>query len=78
LVILLFLGLGILILFIFSNKFEKKITVLDCESFYYKKLFERPKPNYLDVAEDNAKVDVAICLCEKYMKNKANLHKKKF
>ncbi len=67
---------GGLIYFVLNHQFERKIKILDCEGVYYKGLFEKPKPGYLDFAESNAKVDVAICLCEKYIKNKDSLHKK--
>ena len=31
---------------------------------------------YLDFSENNAKVDIANCLCEKYIKNKDTAYKK--
>lgn len=67
---------GFFILFIFTNDFKRTVTVLDCEGIYYKKLFEKQKPGYLEVDEGNAKVDVANCLCEKYMITKDNAYKK--
>ena len=63
-------------LYLFTNKFERKLNVLDCEGVYYKGLFEKPKPGYLDFSIDNAKVEIANCLCEKYMKSKDVKYKK--
>ena len=54
----------------------KKIKVLDCEGVDHQKLFEKPKPGYLDFSIDNAKVEIANCLCEKYMKSKDVKYKK--
>ena len=71
--ILTFVGLGY---FILNYRFERKIKVLDCEGVYHKKLFEKPEPGYLDFSESNAKADVAICLCEKYIKNKDSVYRK--
>ena len=67
---------GVLMLYLFTNKFERKLNILDCEGIYYKGLFEKPKPGYLDFSENNAKVDIANCLCEKYIKNKDTAYKK--
>lgn len=67
---------GGLIYFVLNQPFERKIKVLDCEGVYYKKLFEKPEPGYLDFSESNAKADVAICLCEKYIKNKDSVYRK--
>jgi len=60
------LVLGVLFLYVFTNEFEKKIEVLDCEGIYYGKLFENSKETF---GYNNAKVDVADCLCEKYQQN---------
>lgn len=62
---------GFFILLIFTNDFKRKITVLDCEGVYYKKLFEKPKPGFIDYSEENAKKRIAVCLCEKYLKNRS-------
>ena len=70
------LVVGVLMLYLFTNKFERKLNILDCEGIYYKGLFEKPKPGYLDFSENNAKVDIANCLCEKYIKNKDTAYKK--
>lgn len=67
---------GFFILFIFTNEFKRTITVLDCEGIYYQKLFEKPEPGYLEIGDGNAKVDVANCLCEKYLKSKNRIYKK--
>ncbi len=67
---------GGLIYFVLNHPFERKIKVLDCEGVYHQKLFEKPKPGYLDFSIDNAKVEIANCLCEKYMKNKDTAYKK--
>ncbi|MFT3918166.1 hypothetical protein [Cloacibacterium sp.] len=67
---------GGLIYIVLNHSFERKIKVLDCEGVYHQKLFEKPKPGYLDFSQSNAKVDVANCLCEKYMKNKDTTYKK--
>ena len=67
---------GGLIYIVLNHSFERKIKVLDCEGVYHQKLFEKPKPGYLDFSQSNAKVDVANCLCEKYMKNKDTAYKK--
>lgn len=67
---------GALMLYLFTNKFERKLNILDCEGTYNKKLFEKPGSGYLDFSESNAKVDVANCLCEKYIKNKETVYKK--
>ncbi|KFC24332.1 hypothetical protein [Chryseobacterium sp. FH1] len=66
---------GFFILFIFTNDFKRKITVLDCEGVYYKKLFEKPKPGFIDFRESNVKMDIANCLCEKYNRNKSENYK---
>ena len=63
-------------LYLFTNKFERKLNILDCEGIYYKGLFEKPKPGYLDFSENNAKADVALCLCEKYIINKDSVYRK--
>jgi len=47
--------LGGLIYFVLNHPFERKIKVLDCEGVYHQKLFEKPKPGYLDFSIDNAK-----------------------
>lgn len=75
-IVFIIIAFGGLIFFVLNHPFERKITILDCEGVYYKKLFEKQEPGYLEVDEDNAKVDVAICLCEKYMKKKDSLYKK--
>ena len=69
--IFLIIGLGILMLYIFSNTFNMTYKVLDCESGYSSKLFERDK----GLTYNNAKADVGICLCEKYIKNNNSLYK---
>lgn len=69
------IGLWILIFFIFTYKFEKKLKILDCESTYSEKLFEKPEPGYLNFSESNAKNMVALCLCEKYILNKNKNYK---
>ena len=68
--------LGGLIYFVLNHPFERKIKVLDCEGVYHQKLFEKPKPGYLDFSIDTAKVESANCLCEKYMKSKDVKYKK--
>ncbi|MCY0968956.1 hypothetical protein [Chryseobacterium wangxinyae] len=73
LIISLIVGLGILIVFLLKDASKKKIKILDCEQLY--KLNE-PKPGFLEVSESNAKVDVATCLCEKYLQNKDEKYKK--
>lgn len=70
--IILIIGLGILILYIFTNEFEKKYKILDCEGVYYSKLFREPE----SLIYDNTEAEVGICLCEKYMKNKSPLYEK--
>lgn len=75
-IFLLILAFGGLVYIVLNHSFEKKIKILDCEGIYYKKLFEKPEPGYLDFSESNAKVDVANCLCEKYIKNKDTAYKK--
>lgn len=67
---------GLFILFIFTNDFKRTITILDCEGIYYQRLFEKPQPGYLEIGDSNAKVDVANCLCEKYLKSKNRIYKK--
>lgn len=71
LAIFLILGLGLLMLYIFTNNFEKKIKILNCEGVYYSKIFSEPDFYYLN----NAKADVAMCLCEKYISTKDNAYK---
>jgi hypothetical protein len=66
-------GLGFLIVFLLNNYSKKKIKILDCEQTYE---LNKPKLGYLEVSESNAKVDVAICLCEKYLENKDKKYKK--
>lgn len=63
---------GFLILYLFTNKFERKLNVLDCEGLYYSKIFENNEEN---LTCNNAKVDIAKCLCEKYQKNKNEKYK---
>lgn len=70
-----FIVFGFFILFIFTNDFKRTITVLDCEGVYYKKLFEKPEPGFLDFSEENARKEVAVCLCEKYLKNRNTQYK---
>lgn len=68
------MGLGLLIVFLLNNYYSrKKIKILDCEQTYE---LDKPKLGYLEVSESNAKVDVAICLCEKYLENKDKKYKK--
>lgn len=62
--------LGGFTLYIFTNEFKRTVKVGECEGIYYKKIFEKPKPGFLDLSESNAKNDVALCLCEKYIVNK--------
>lgn len=62
--------LGIFLLFIFTNEFKRTVKVGECEGIYYKKFFEKPDPGFIDLSESNAKNDVALCLCEKYILNK--------
>lgn len=76
LIIVSILVAGGLVLFIFANEFEKKIKILDCEGIYYVKVFEKPRPGYIDFSESNAEKEVAKCLCEKYIKNKDTVYKK--
>ena len=67
---------GFFIKFIFTNEFKRTITVLDCAGIYYQKLFEKPESGYLEIGDSNAKVDVANCLCEKYLKSKNRIYEK--
>ena len=62
----------VLILFLFTYRFEEKIKILDCEANYK---LEKSKPGYLDFSESNAKVEVANCLCEKYINTKEGKYK---
>ena len=71
-VIISILVLGVFILYVFTNKFERKVKVLDCEGTYYISLFDNSKETF---GYNNAKVDVANCLCEKYQKNKSKYSK---
>lgn len=68
--ILLIIGLGIFMLYIFTNVFEKKYKILDCEGVYYSKLFKEPE----SLVYNNTEAKIGICLCEKYMKNKSPLY----
>ncbi|MDR6159325.1 MULTISPECIES: hypothetical protein [Chryseobacterium] len=70
-IIILIIGLGIFALYIFTNEFERKYKILDCEGVYYSKLFGEPG----GLEYQNTQADVGICLCEKYMKNKSSLYK---
>ncbi|KFE98329.1 hypothetical protein IX39_12850 [Chryseobacterium formosense] len=72
LTILFFLVFGIVMLFIFTNDFERKIKILDCEGVYYSKVLKKPDFYYLN----NAVVDVGNCLCEKYMTKKDTVYEK--
>lgn len=72
LTILFFLVFGIVMLFIFTNDFERKIKILDCEGVYYSKVLKKPDFYYLN----NAVVDVGNCLCEKYMIKKDTVYEK--
>ncbi len=63
---------GVLILYLFTNNFERKLNVLDCKGVYYSKIFENNEGN---LTYNNAKVDVAKCLCEKYQQNKNEKYK---
>ncbi|MFC6266826.1 hypothetical protein [Frigoriflavimonas asaccharolytica] len=60
------------VVFVFNYSFLKKIEILDCEATY---TVEKPEPGFLDVSEGNAKVEVALCLCEKYDINKETIYK---
>ena len=64
--------LGVFMLYIFTNDFERKLNILDCEGIYYSKIFENNEENLL---YNNAKVDIAKCLCEKYQQNKSEKYK---
>lgn len=72
LAIFLILSLGILMLYIFTNNFERKIKILDCEGVYYSKIFKKPDFYYLN----NAVADVGNCLCEKYLTKKDTVYEK--
>jgi hypothetical protein len=73
LIISLIFGLGILVVFLLKDNSKKKIKILDCEQTYK---LDEPQPGFLEVSESNAKVDVAICLCEKYLQKKETKYKK--
>jgi len=60
--------LGLLLIFRLINpNITKKITILDCESTYQKSVFGREYEGY---NYHNAKMDIAKCLCEKYLTTK--------
>jgi hypothetical protein len=73
LTISLIFGLGILVVFILKNNSKKEIKILDCVQSYE---LNEPQPGFLEVSKSNAEVDVAICLCEKYLQNKDDKYKK--
>ena len=72
LAIFLILGLGISMLYIFANTFNMTYKVLDCEGGYSSRLFEKEE----NLTFNNAKADVGICLCEKYMIKKDIVYEK--
>ena len=74
--LLLIIGLSCLGYYVLNHSFKRKIQVLDCEGVYYKKIFEQPKPGFLNIAQMNANTDIGNCLCEKYIETKDSAYKK--
>jgi len=73
LIVSLIFGLAILIVLLLKNNSKKEINILDCKQTYE---LDEPQPGFVEFSESNAKVDVAICLCEKYLQNKDEKYKK--
>ena len=67
---------GVLMLYLFTNKFERKLNVLDCEGVYYKGLFGSENSFKIESDINDAKGNIAKCLCEKYVINKKKEYKK--
>ena len=62
-------------LYLFTNKFERKLNVLDCEGVYYKGLFGSENSFKIESDINDAKGNIAKCLCEKYVINKKKEYK---
>lgn len=71
------LFLGIVSLFALTNDFKRTIKILDCEGTYYDAVieFSDQSETISEMGRHNAKVDVANCLCEKYLSNKNKQYK---
>ncbi|MBW7675270.1 hypothetical protein [Chryseobacterium chendengshani] len=72
LIISLIFGLGILIVFLLRDNSKKEIKILDCKVLY---TVEELQPGFIDFSESNAKKEVGICLCEKYLSNREQKYK---
>ena len=57
----------LLIFRLINPNLTKNITILDCESTYKNSVFEREYEGY---NYHNAKMDIAKCLCERYLATK--------
>ncbi|WP_332452995.1 hypothetical protein [Chryseobacterium aquaticum] len=67
---LIIFGIVFLIFLIFrviNPEFSRKMVVLDCTQEYKTTIFEREYDRFTD---HNTKMDIAKCLCEKYLKTK--------
>ncbi|MCW0485632.1 hypothetical protein [Riemerella anatipestifer] len=65
--------IGLFITFRLINpSLSKNIQILDCKTEYKMSIFER---EYEDFRYHNAKMEIAKCLCEKYIQTKNNTYK---